>query len=270
MNKSRIIILGVAVAAAIAAGYLARNLASAPDPVVARAAPAEPAFDLTEVLIVSRNVSLGETLGDAVHWQAWPADVVDSSFITRDRAPDAAEEVQNAMARVNLYAGEPLRRAKLIGEGQSFMSAILPPGKRAVGTRIAADTSAGGFILPNDYVDVIMTRRAENGATPGGFITETILENIRVLAIDQMIREDEDGRRVKVGETATLELTSDQAEVITAAQQIADRLTLALRSISDVAAEPTTQGSYLVTGAGRGNTVRLIRSGDVSIVGTPR
>ena len=121
--------------------------------------------------------------------------------------------------------------SKLIGEGQSFMSSILPSGKRAVATQIAADTSAGGFILPNDYVDVIMTRRSDAArAATGGFITETILKNIRVLAIDQTIQEDEEGKKVKVGETATLELTPQQAEIITVAQQMADRLTLALRS----------------------------------------
>ena len=94
----------------------------------------------------------------------------------------------------------PLRRSKLIGEGQSFMSSILPTGMRAVATQIAADTSAGGFILPNDYVDVIMTRRAsKTGGAGDGFITETILKNIRVLAIDQTIQEDDKGQKVKVG-----------------------------------------------------------------------
>ena len=103
--------------------------------------------------------------------------------------------------------GEPIRRSKLIGKDQSFMSSILPAGKRAVGVEIKADTSAGGFILPNDFVDVIMTRRAQNSTGVETFVTETILENIRVLAIDQTIREDEEGRKVKVGQTATLELT---------------------------------------------------------------
>ena len=167
-----------------------------------------------------------------------------------------------------MYAGEPLRRSKLIGEGQSFMSSILPSGMRAVATQIAADTSAGGFILPNDYVDVIMTRRSRHG-TPAasGFITETILKNIRVLAIDQTIQEDEEGKKVKVGETATLELTPQQAEIITVAQQMADRLTLALRSITDTQEKPTDEADYLVSGNGRRGTVRLIKSGEVSEVG---
>ena len=113
------------------------------------------------------------------------------------------------------------------------MSAILPSGMRAVATRIAADTSAGGFVLPNDHVDVIMTRQdnAEAGGSPGGYVTETILNNVRVLAIDQTI-EEQNGEKVVIGQTATLELSLKQAEILTVAQQLGDRLALALRSLS--------------------------------------
>ena len=136
-------------------------------------------------------------------------------------------------------------------------------------TSIAADTSAGGFILPNDYVDVIMTRRADaqNGGASSGFITETILKNIKVLAIDQTIQEDEEGKKTRVGQTATLELTPQQAEIITVAQQMADRLTLALRPITDAQEKVTDEADYLVSGNGRRGTVRLIKSGEISEVG---
>jgi pilus assembly protein CpaB len=177
------------------------------------------------------------------------------------------EKLKGSIARLAMYGGEPLRRSKLVGEGQSFMSSILPSGSRAVATQIAADTSAGGFILPNDFVDVIMTRRSDTAGAGSGFITETILQNIKVLAIDQAIQEDEEGRRVKVGETATLELTPQQAEIITVAQQMADRLTLALRSVADAQEEPQAEADYLVSGNGRRGTVRLIKSGEVSEVG---
>jgi pilus assembly protein CpaB len=261
MNRSRIIVLGVAVAAAVGAGYLAKNLASPPPQVAVEPVPAEPAIALTDVLVVSQDVPAGAAIASAVRWQPWPADTINETFITRDREPEAVQELQNSISRVALYAGEPLRRAKLVGEGQSFMSAILPPGKRAVATQIAADTSAGGFILPNDHVDVIMTRRSD---------AETVLENIRVLAIDQMIHEDEEGRRVRVGQTATLELTPEEAEVITVAQQMADRLTLSLRSIADMEGDSADPGLHLVTGSGRGKGVRLIRSGEMTVVGSRR
>ncbi|EKF19469.1 Flp pilus assembly protein CpaB [Nitratireductor pacificus] len=269
MNKSRIVILGVAVMAALGAGYVAKNLtAPAPQQPIADAGPQQPAVELVDVLMLSQDVPMGTELASALSWEAWPADNINASFITRDQSPQALDELRNSIARVALYSGEPLRRSKLIGEGMSFMSAILPTGKRAVATQIAADTSAGGFILPNDFVDVIMTRRAQEAATTGGFITETILKNIKVLAIDQTIQEDEEGRRVKVGETATLELSPEQAEIITVAQQMADRLTLSLRAITDTNVPPEDDGAYLVSGAGRGNSVRLIKSGEVTEVGT--
>ncbi|WP_295808232.1 Flp pilus assembly protein CpaB [uncultured Nitratireductor sp.] len=269
MSKSRIVILGVAVLAALGAGYVAKNLtAPAPQQPIASAGPEEPAIDLVDVLVIGQDVPMGTELGSAVSWQAWPTDNINANMITRSQSPEALEELRSSIARVALYTGEPLRRSKLIGEGMSFMSAILPSGKRAVATQIAADTSAGGFILPNDYVDVIMTRRSQDSGTANGFITETILKNIKVLAIDQTIQEDEEGRRVKVGETATLELTPEQAEIITVAQQMADRLTLSLRAITDTNETAANDGSYLVTGRGRGNSVRLIKSGEVTEVGT--
>ncbi len=266
MNTSRLIVLGVAAVAAGAAGYIAKNMVAAPPPELVSAAPVQPSIPLTEVLVLSDDVPAGQPLETQMRWQSWPEAAVSDGFILRNQEADAMANLKGSVARLSMYKGEPVRRNKLIGEGQSFMSAILPSGKRAVGTQISADTSAGGFILPNDFVDVIMTRRAENGASQG-FVTETILKNIRVLAIDQMIQEDEEGRKVKVGETATLELTPQQSEIITVAQQMADRLTLALRSVTDTQEKPTDDADYLVSGNGKRGTVRLIRSGEVTEVG---
>lgn len=273
MNSSRVIILGVAVFSAIGAGYVAKTMmAPPPEPVVVDQGPQEPAIQLTEVLILKKDVPMGGILGDAIAWQSWPKDGVDPKFIAKETDAAALEELKGSIARVPLYSGEPLRRSKLIGEGQSFMSSILPSGKRAVATQIAADTSAGGFILPNDYVDVIMTRRPPQSGTAqasgNGFITETILKNIRILAIDQAIQEDEEGRKVRVGDTATLELTPEQAEIITVAQQMAEKLTLALRPVADAQDPVESAGEYLVSGNGRRGTVRMIRNGEVTEVGS--
>jgi pilus assembly protein CpaB len=267
MAASRLIILGVAVAAAGGAGYVAKNMAAAPpSEVVVDQGPRQPAVALTDVLVASGDVPMGATVGDQLSWQQWPASGVNENFITRSGEPNAIEDLRTAIARVPIYAGEPMRKSKLVGNGQSFMSSILPAGTRAIATQISADTSAGGFILPNDFVDVIMTRRAEGGSATG-FVTETILKNVKVLAIDQTIQEDEEGKKVKVGETATLELTPQQAEIITVAQQMADRLTLALRSVADAQEVPDGQADYLVSGSGKRSTVRLIKSGDISEVG---
>ena len=266
MPVSRLIVLSVAVVAAGGAGYVAKNMA-VPAPQIIETGPQQPAIALEDVLVLSADVPMGTPLESAIKWESWPADGVNPNFITRASDPEAAEKLKNSVARVAMYAGEPVRRSKLIGEGQSFMSSILPSGTRAVATAIAADTSAGGFILPNDYVDVIMTRKTDPANGGGGFTTETILKNIRVLAIDQTIQEDEEGKKTRVGQTATLELTPQQAEIITVAQQMADRLTLALRSIKDAQEKTTGEADYLVSGNGRRGTVRLIKSGEVSEVG---
>jgi len=266
------VILTVAAVAAAGAGYIAKNIMTPPPPKVIQAAPAVPSIPTTEVLVLTGDVPMGEAVGDHINWESWPTANTTDAFITKETEPDALEKFRMSLARVSLFQGEPLRKSKLVGEGASFMSSILPKGSRAVATQIAADTAAGGFILPNDYVDVIMTRRQQAAPGQGGdaFNTETILKNIRVLAIDQAIQEDEEGRRVKVGQTATLELTPQQAEIITVAQQMADRLTLALRSVADTQEKNLQDADYLVGGNGKRGTVRLIKSGEVTEVGAKR
>lgn len=267
MPASKTMILAIAAAAAAGAGYIAKNFVTPPPAVVVEAVE-RPQIPLTDVLVLNGDVAMGQPLTGQIGWEQWPVGGVSDGFMTRETDPEGLEKFGNSLARVNLYRGEPLRKAKLVGEGTSFMSSILPKGTRAVATQITADTAAGGFILPNDFVDVIMTRKQANAGGQGeSFMTETILKNIKVLAIDQAIQEDEEGRRVKVGETATLELTPQQAEIITVAQQMADRLTLALRSITDTQEKGLEDADYLVGGNGKRGTVRLIRQGEVTEVG---
>ena len=115
------------------------------------------------------------------------------------------------------------------------MAAILPSGMRAVSTEISPETAAGGFILPNDRVDVILSKHQKNpdhAATGEIAQSEIILSNIRVLAIDQAPKE-KDGQNAVVGKTVTLELKPEQAETLARARQ-SGTLSLALRSIADV------------------------------------
>ncbi|MCB1489879.1 MAG: Flp pilus assembly protein CpaB [Bauldia sp.] len=261
MKLARVAILGVAVGAGVVAALLALNM-SGPEsePVVADAvAP----IDTVEVLVVTKDIPMGSTVSDSdVAWQDWPENGASSRFIVRASEPDAVDQVVGSIARSTLYAGEPVSQAKLIRSDRGFMSAILPAGKRAVATKISADTSAGGFILPNDRVDVIMTRRDEqNPDAPGGYQTETVLNDVRVLAIDQTI-EDVDGEKVVVGQTATLELTPQQAEILTVAQQMSDMLTLSLRSIADTETGPIGADAYhLIGGAKKNGGVTVVKNG---------
>src|SRR5688572_15900356 len=120
MAASRLIILGVAVAAAGGAGYVAKNMMAAPPPeVIVEQGPQAPAIDLTEVLVLAGDVPMGAAVGDQLEWQSWPSDGVNENFITRQVDPEALEKYKASVARVAMFAGEPLRKSKLIGEGQS-------------------------------------------------------------------------------------------------------------------------------------------------------
>ena len=263
MKTAQIAVLGLAVIAAGGAGVIAMNM-TAPQQVQSDAAPAAQQMAMEQVLVASADIPMGGEISAQVAWMDWPSSAVQEGFIKQSAEPTALEDIVGSVVRSPILTGEPIRRAKLVGAGQSFMSSILPSGKRAVATQISADTSAGGFILPNDFVDVIMTKRiaAIDGA-PERFTTETVLKNIRVLAIDQTIQEDEEGRRVKVGETATLELSAEQAELLTVVQQMADRLTLTLRSIADANEVIDQTKTSSLTGGPKGS-IRVIKQGIVS------
>ena len=273
MKLSRVAVLGVAAAAGLVAMVLALNL-TGPAPAPAPAPVAEGDANTVPVLVATRDVSMGTPIqsGD-VAWRKWPKDSVSGQFITGG-SQDSETAVFGAIARAGFYAGEPINETKLIRTDRGFMSAILPEGKRAVAIKIAADTSAGGFILPNDHVDVIMTRRvdqASGGASTSQseFRTETILNNVRVLAIDQTIekapkKEGDTAGDTVIGQTATLELTPQQAQIITVAQQMSDRLNLALRSVTDSASLPSDASSdalHLIGGPNGEGTVTVVRNG---------
>ena len=272
MKLARVAVLGVAIGAGLIAAVIAISLSSRQAPPQSTTVAAPTAVQSTQVLVASADIPVGATLkADSVRWSDWPATGVSDKFITKiGSGDDQIKPVIGSLARGSFYVGEPISSAKLIHSDQGFMAAILPTGMRAVATKIAADTSAGGFILPNDRVDVIMTRRSQD-ATTNGYLTETILNNVRVLAIDQTI-EDQNGEKVVVGQTATLELTPQQAEILTVAQQMSDRLTLSLRSIADSRRTPADGASdaiHLIGGTKSNGAVTIVKNGvarDVSAI----
>ncbi len=260
MKIAQLAVLGVAVIAAAGAFFVANNLAQK-EPEVVTVQEQAPQIALEEVLVASRNIGLGTSMqSDMVEWVKWPKEGLSDGFIIRSNSPDGLNiEEDPAIARSQFFIGEPIRESKLVRAGKGYMSAILPTGQQAVATSISTATSAGGFILPNDRVDVIMTRQG-NTNEGNEFITESILENVRVLAIDQTI-EEQDGEAVVVGSTATLQLTPNQTKILTVAQQMADRLTLALRSLEDSGDEQTTGAEYLLSGKRGNGRIRVIKYG---------
>jgi pilus assembly protein CpaB len=232
MNIARIVVLAIALSAGGVAAYLASGIDSKPP------APTEPVVQIktVDILVAKADIGLGQTLtvNDMI-WQTWPAATTSNNFIRRSDRPDATNQVAGSIARAPFVAGEPIREAKLVkADGSGFMAAILQSGYRAVSTEISAETAAGGFILPNDHVDVILTRRLKNPnpQQPDIVISEIALANIRVLAVDQAPKEKEGANNV-IGRTVTLELKPEQATDLAAARQ-AGTLSLALRSITDV------------------------------------
>jgi pilus assembly protein CpaB len=242
MKAARILVLGIALAAGGAAAFLVgsgdeEKKPEAPAPVVQQ-------FPTVDVLIAKGDIAMGTAVtAQDFQWQAWPAATTGDSYITKKDKPNAIDELTGAITRGPFTAGEPIREAKLIrANGASgFMAAILPSGMRAVSTEISPETGAGGFILPNDRVDVILSKRPSDdrkGNAPPP-VSETILTNVRVLAIDQTV-EEKGGQRVVVGKTATLEIAPRQAETLTQARQLGT-LSLALRSLLDASKVDTVE-----------------------------
>jgi pilus assembly protein CpaB len=233
MYTARIIVLIIA----LGAGGIAAYLASGSDN--NKSAPIVPAAQLqtVDVLVAKSDIGLGQSVKpDDLQWQAWPAATASNIFVRRGDRPNAATEIVGEIARAPFISGEPIREQKLVkADGSGFMAAILPTGMRAVSTEITPETGAGGFILPNDRIDVILSRHEKNPDRQGpsdSVRSETVLTNIRVLAIDQAPKE-KDGQTTVVGRTVTLELKPEQAETLARVRQ-SGTLSLALRSIADV------------------------------------
>lgn len=226
-------------------------------------------LDTVDILVAKSDIGMGQVLANQdIGWQTWPMGAASPGFIRKSDKPNAVEEFAGAIVRTPFLSGEPIREAKLIrGKGAGFMAAILPSGMRAVSTEISPETGAGGFILPNDHVDVILTRRdkaAEKSAGVDVHITETILSNVRVLAIDQAV-EEKNGQKVVVGKTATLELSPRQVETLALSRQLGT-LSLALRSLVD---SKTTRPDTTDDNHGRRGSINTVRFG-VTTVTTPR
>lgn len=260
MSLSRIILVLVALIAGGLAAYIAMQ-SSAPQVVVQEVAAPAPQ-PKAEVLVAKEAIGVGQRLTEKdVEWQAWP-DPVPAGFVSKAASPDAVAQLTDAVARFEFFPGEPILEQKLVHSGQGYLSAVLAKGMRAVSVQVAATSASGGFIFPNDRVDVVLSR----GSTQSGMISQTILNNIKVLAIGRRLGEtgktgkpsdpDDPGADVFQDSTiATLELDPSRGELLINASKIGT-LSLVLRSIDDFAA--TTQA---VQQEATSRAIRVIRAG---------
>ena len=267
MKIARLAVLGVALAAGGGAAFFVSGRSQPPAQIV----QAAPTIETDEVLVAAKDVALGTLVAEAdVRWQAWPKEATSAGMILKRESPGAVDEAKGSVTRGSFVQGEPIRRDKLVkGPNSGFMSAILPSGYRAMSIKIEGDgvTSAGGFILPNDHVDVVRSFRDDIASKATGLDTynaQIILTNVRVLAIGQNVQE-KNGERVVIGTNATLELNPAQVESITLAQRIG-QLSLALRSMVDSGQPTESRGANAPE---EGSGLIVIRYGVAAQIGKP-
>ena len=234
MSKMRLVALVGAVMCALIAGVLVKNMLGRRSQQDSPQATQQK-IESVDVLVATKDLQMGDKLAEVMVWKPWPRDGVTELMISRDKKPDALKEMATARLRIPIFKDEPIISKKVLLPGAGgFMSANLPKGMRAEAVAISAKTSAGGFILPNDRVDVILTKKSSDSRNSTIVKSETVVSNVRVLAVNQVFKQATEGDQVSVekGETATLELTPLQSEVL-ATVQSSGELSLALRSIAE-------------------------------------
>ncbi len=267
MRASRIVLLVVAILAGGLAAYLATRGGTPAPQVVTETQVIEE--QKTQILVATAPIGVGQRLSDkTVAWQDWPEGAVRPEYISIEASPDALEQVSGAVARFEIFAGDPIVERRLVRAEQGYLSAVLDPGKRGVSIAVTADSASGGFIVPNDHVDVILTRPGQAGQ-----VSETILHNVKVLAIGTRLGEtgatggpsDPDDPRAEVFQAqtiATLELDPLQGETVVNASKIGS-LSLALRSIADFSEDAET-----IVRQSSNQAVKVIKFGNESSVTT--
>ena len=287
MGPARIALLAVAAIAAIGLAFIVRGMVTPQRPEALAAAP--PPQPVVQVLVAKRELPIGTRLTAAdLGWQPWPANALNAAFVTDGAAPAlpakmpdkavqkaarAANDLvmpegpiqafEGAIVKEALAAGEPVVARKVVRAGQSgFMAVVLQPGMRAMAIPINAETAAGGFILPGDRVDVLQSRQDSSGGAKA-MLTEVLMRNVRVLAIDQNIEPAKDSRTI-VGGVATIEIPAADVEVI-ARGKAQGEMQLALRSYADIGGPPGRGVASRASAQG----VRVFRAGQVSEVANP-
>ena len=269
MKPARIVLILVALGAGgLAALLVTRGGDRTPPQTVVTEVTREEAR--TQILVARAPIGIGERLRpELVEWADWPEGAVRPEYVTVSAMPDAPTELVDAVARFEFFAGEPIREQKLVRSDQGYLSAVLAPGMRGVSLPVSAEAAAGGFIVPNDRVDVVLTR-----SSAAGRVSEVVLANVRVLAIGARLGEvGASGGQTEAdaGEgpqsqmfrdrtIATLELSPQQAETVINAGALG-ALSLTLRSVVDFREDPVTALNQSAS-----QSVRVIRYGMESAV----
>ena len=278
MSIKQILIILVAGIAAVAAAVLFKQI-SAPEVQIQQAPVKETVKEVEvevahlKILVASRDLEVGELITpDDMMWANWPEATININQLTDVESPEAISELTGSVVRTRMYENEPIIPQKIVQKGETgYMAAILTPGMRAISVEIRSETGAGGFILPDDRVDVILTHDVEiilGDTRVERPVTTTIIENARVLAIDTLHVQGE-GEIAITGSTATLELKPKQAELLALGERMGS-ISLALRSVADVnaAGGEVTANTKLLQGGSTGTGgVKVYKNGEVASLG---
>lgn len=264
MNPVRLLIVLVAAVSAIGLAVVMQRAMGGKPAVAPVAADPAQGRPMTQVLVAKRDLAIGARLsGEDLGWQAWPTEAINAAFITNGAAQpppkgakataqkvaatatdmiggvDPAKAVEGAIVRDPILTGEPITSRKIVRGGDGgYLSVVLSPGKRAMAVPITSETAVGGFILPGDRVDVLQTHEVAQTSGEGNYsggkqvVAETILRNIRVLAVDQSTAAGKDAKSI-VAATATVEVGPVDAEALAKAKAMGP-VTLSLRAYTDL------------------------------------
>jgi pilus assembly protein CpaB len=256
MKRAQVIGISIALGAGLLAFFGMGGMLKKPPKTVVQTER----IDTMQVLVARADIPLGQLANEShFRWQDWPKDAVSKAFITKPSKPNAMKDYAGAISRTSILAGEPITDIKMIKAGAGgVLAAILPPGMRAISTKITEASAVGKLILPNDHVDVILIRRARDR---GGedHVSDTLFRNVRVLAIGQTI-EAKEGKKGSEGNVATLELSPRQAELLALANSMGE-ISLSLRSVADLTGEQGVGGGDLNKSKERSNAIRVLRYG---------
>ncbi len=278
MSPMRIIILLLALAAAGGAAFLVMQLSQpqvrteivSKDKLVVE----ELEVSKVNVLTVTRDIAVGETIkADDLQWSPWPEANVVTGYYLESAAPTSVETLTGAVIKAALFKGEPVLPQKVAIKGeQGLLAAMMEPDMRAISVEISAESASGGFILPNDRVDLILTYDQKGDPERGIIertVATTIVQNVRVLAIDQNFSTEAEGETARLGSTATLEVSPREAELLVMGQRLGE-VSLSLRpldnKISGTQRDPRTE-LLDEDGGAAGAGITIIRNGQPAPAG---
>jgi pilus assembly protein CpaB len=240
MDAKKLVLLVGALIIAVVTAVMAKNMFSGASAPQAQAGPVVPAGP--EVLVATRTLPVGTIVdAEAFRYQPWPQGLIQDAYYTRGEAGAAdPATLIGTVVRSEITAGQPVTQGSIVRPGErGFLAAALGPGMRAVTVPVSATSGVAGFVFPGDRVDLVLTQEVEGGGDgPPLRTSETIIRNIRVLAVDQRLnaRDDQGNQVAQTVSTVTFEATPKIAEKIAVAQTIG-QLSLSLRSLADNNAE---------------------------------